>query len=474
MDTQKRYLRVWPAVAFVSLAAAIFAAHLYYTWSGSVWPLVLIGVASMSLGFEWNLRQRPPQRDYVSRGHVVFSVGAVVLIIAILLWLPPIIRVAQEPSFSSVAAIDAKVDRFLETQRAESPVLAAATFGGFGRGSAVLDCDQEVTRAALKPLLDAVDAARRREQRPVLLLIGMTDRMPLKPALKKQYDSNVGLAAARVDAVRACLDRARAPAPDLAPPMQILRLTTGPAYSPRAPEEAAAEAAKMALDRQVSALLFSLPATAAQPPTEPSSQPNASASDAQSWLAWPWLRGLLLTFGMGGLLGLAVVMIRKLQRQPPPGTRDPRSGTVDCQKAAEALAHVREMHQMFAELRTKNFNFFVVIVAAVIAAAASLTESSNSLLPFVAALTVALTCVIFFGIERRTVEMLGDARKELERLEEPLGVNLNRRDRWENDAQQTTQNPPRRRHITHTSLYFAAFTIVYGGALVAIRLYYPW
>lgn len=257
VDTQKLYLRVWPAVAFVSLAAAIFAAHLYYTWSGSVWPLVLIGVASMSLGFEWNLRQRPPQRDYVSRGHVVFSVGAVVLIIAILLWLPPIIRVVQEPSFSSVAAIDAKVDRFLETQRMESPVLAAATFGGFERGSAVLDCDQEVTRAVLKTLLDAVDTARRREQRPVLLLIGMTDRMPLKPALKKQYESNVGLAAARVDAVRACLDRA--PAPDLAPPMQILRLTTGPAYSPRVPEETAAEAAKMALDRQVSALLFSLP-----------------------------------------------------------------------------------------------------------------------------------------------------------------------------------------------------------------------
>lgn len=229
------------------------------------------------------------------------------------------------------------------------------------------------------------------------------------------------------------------------------------------------ETAKLALDRQVSALLFSLPAAAAAPASGSSSQPGSSAIGERTWPDRQWLRCLLLIVGVGGLLGLAATIFRKLPKHLPAGASAAQATAApDCDKAAEALAHVREMHQMFAELRTRNFNFFIVIVAAVITAAATLSERSNALLPFVAALAVALTCVVFFGIERRTVEMLGDARKELERLEEPMGVNLNRRDRW------VGATGPRRRYITHTNLYLAAFAIVYLGALVAIRLYYPW
>lgn len=463
------YLRIGLPLAFGSFAAAMLAAHLYYTSSESIWPLLLIGVAVMVLGFAWNARgSQPAYPEYASQGHVVLSAGVVVLIIATLLWLPSTIRVAQEPDFSSLAAMDAKIDRFLKTQRVDSSVLAAATLGGFEQGSAVLDCDGEVTHAALASLLDAVEVAHNRGQRPILLLIGMTDRMPLKPALRKQYESNVGLAAARTDAVRACLDVARADAPQLTAAMQTLRLTTGPAYSPQIPDLAFAEMAKMALDRQVSALLFSLPVTATESPSRSSSQPHSSASDKRP-PERQWLRCMLLILGVCGLIGLTVTIFWKIPKRAAPVVQaTPKAGPPDCQNAAEALGHVREMHQMFAELRTRNFNFFIVIVAAVIAAAATLKESDNLLMPFVAALAVALTCVIFFGIEKRTVEMIGDARLELERLEEPLGVNLNRRDKWVNAT------GVRRRTITHTTLYDWAFKIVYGGALVAICLYNPW
>lgn len=457
--------RIGLVVAFVSFAAALVAAHLYYMSDRSVWPLLLIGIALLALGFQWNARGTQPScTEYASQGHLVLSVGIVLLIVAILLWLPPTIRVAEEPEFSSVAAIDAKVDRFLKAQQTDSSVLAAATVGGFKQGDAVLACDDEATRVSLMPLLDAAETVRKRGQRSVLLLIGMTDRTPLKPALKQQYESNVALAAARVDAVRACL---RADAPHMAETVQILRLTTGPAYSPQVREAAPAETAKLALDRQVSALLFSLPVAAAAPPNEPSSPPSSSAVGERTRPDRQWLRCLLLIVGVGGLLGLAAAIFRKLPKQSPAGAPAGQAAVPACDKAAEALAHVREMHQMFAELRTRNFNFFIVIVAAVITAAATLSERSNALLPFVAALAVALTCVIFFGIERRTVEMLGDARKELERLEEPMGVNLNRRDKWEGAT------GPRRRYVTHTNLYMAAFAIVYGAALVAIRLHYP-
>jgi hypothetical protein len=63
--------------------------------------------------------------------------------------------------------------------------------------------------------------------------------------------------------------------------------------------------------------------------------------------------------------------------------------------------------------------------------------------------------------------MLGDAPKELERLEPLAGVNLSRPDTWAGPVR-------RRRYVSHTWLYTSAFVIVYLGALASIYVHSPW
>ncbi len=475
------YGRIGQGIALASFVAAMWAACLYIAADVAP-PMLLIGAAIVIFGLAWNDRgPKPEYDDYASPGQLAVAAGAVILIAAVLLALPSNLRVAEEaPEFSTVAAIDAKVDRFLKTRQTDPSVLAAATFGGFAPGSASLDCKEAATHGALESLLDRAAVAHKQRQQLVLLLIGMTDRTPLKPALRKQYESNVGLAAARVERVRACLASERPDAAAVIAAMQILRLTSGPVYSPEVSEPPAAETAKMALDRQVSALLFSLAVTTTQSPGKSASQSASKASGEATQAPRHWFRCVLLILGVGGLLALAVAIMRApahadtdkkeegdKKDEMAKSNLEVKKTAAECDKIAEALAHVREMHQLFAQLRSTNFNFFVVIVGAEIAAAASLTKTHNTLLPFVAALAVALTCVIFYGIERRTVEMIGDAREELERLEVSMGVYLSRADSWRNPA------VPRHRRLTHTNLYFTAFAVVYFGAIIALRLYYP-
>ena len=135
-----------------------------------------------------------------------------------------------------------------------------------------------------------------------------------------------------------------------------------------------------------------------------------------------------------------------------------------------AISHVRDLHQMFAELRTKNFNFFIVIIGAAITGVASVSGKTGpqaTMISFVISCAAALACVVFFGIERRTVEMLGDARAELERLEDRIGVALHRNDRWVGPG-------TRSRWITHSSMYLLVFVSTYLAAIVAIYRNYPW
>ena len=461
-----RFLPIALASLFGGLA--VCAAHLYYLDDGALWALWLTGFAIAGLG------AIAKRSGYPSRGDAALGASVVVFIIAALLELPSSARVEQRAEFSSLAAMDAKIDRFLKTRQVDSSVLATASFDGFEPGSEVLDCDSEPARDGLNAILDGVERARERGQRPILVLIGMTDRMPLGKALQKRYESSAGLAGARADAVRACLGTVRPDGRRIAKAMETVRLTTGPSYTPQVGEPAPVEAARMAQDRQVSALLISLPVSAAAPASTPASQPPnppRQASPPPIDRCEPGKGGWPLVLLVIGLGGLAVLALAVLPRSKKPASADapaiePDEKIPDSQ-LGEALTHVRDMHEMFAELRTKNFNFFIVIVAATIAGAAGVTEKTNVTLQFISSLAAAVTCIVFFGIEKRTVEMLGDARSELERLEKKVGVNLSRRDKW-------VGGKGRSRKVTHTSLYLSAFLIVYFGALASIYLHWPW
>jgi len=452
---------------------AFVAAHLYYQDEGAVWPLCLTFAAIALLGLAARAAERPTTRDgNASRGDIALGVSVIVLIATVLLAIPPESRVEQPPSnFMSLAAMDAKIDRFLKTRKTDPSVLANASFGGFEPGSEVLDCKSEEARRGLNSILDAIERAHGRNQRPVLVLVGMTDRMPLNKTLQRRYESSSGLASARADAVEKCLGAVSDNARRLVEATEIVRLTTGPSYTPQHRESASSAAAAMAQDRHVNALLISVPVGPTAKASAPAQPPGGQAQRRVAQLrvdlgSTTRGRGPMLVIGLLGIAALiwTYLLWRGNQGNPVVPEKEPEEA-VPAAQLGEALTHVRDMHAMFAELRTKNFNFFIVVIAATIAGAAGVTEKTNLTLQFISSLAAAVTCIIFFGIEKRTVEMLGDARQELERLEPLVGVRLSRRDKWVDGT--------RRRHVTHTRLYLAAFVIAYFGAIVSIFLHYP-
>lgn len=162
---------------------------------------------------------------------------------------------------------------------------------------------------------------------------------------------------------------------------------------------------------------------------------------------------------------LGAILLARPQENPtiapmPAATVEP--GNAGFAKQEIALTHVREIHQFFAELRSSNFNFFLILVGA---AAGAFVTSQNETIRFAAATAAAVICIVFFGLDSRAVEMIGDARRELEKLEVYFDVNLHRPDSW--------STRPRRRYVTHRTLYSAIFILAYCTALAAIYSHSP-
>lgn len=85
-------------------------------------------------------------------------------------------------------------------------------------------------------VVNAVDELKRRQRsghQVVLLVIGATDRLPIRGAKNHQFEANVGLARARAEAVkRALLARCSQSAPCILSDDQIISLVSGPKNTP--------------------------------------------------------------------------------------------------------------------------------------------------------------------------------------------------------------------------------------------------
>jgi hypothetical protein len=144
-----------------------------------------------------------------------------------------------------------------------------------------------------------------------------------------------------------------------------------------------------------------------------------------------------------------------------------------------ALKHVRELHQFFAELRSKNFDFFLILLGA--AAGAIVTQNASSIRLY-AAVAAAIICVVFFGLDARTIEMIADARRELEKLEPQFNVNVHRVDSWADRAKRpfvrrllecfTPRLKGRLSFISHKVMYRAVFVLGYLAS-IAIIWFHP-
>jgi hypothetical protein len=157
--------------------------------------------------------------------------------------------------------IDLRIDRLLDIiRRSEPAMLASGRFGGFGDGVELFDCKDAANQETVADINAGIARTRERQLQAVVLLVGGTDRRPLSQALRRRFESNAGLARARVNEVERCLDLspAQGAGPALRPP-EVIRLITGPSYTPGSQEAADVMSKKMAEDREVRAFVIGVP-----------------------------------------------------------------------------------------------------------------------------------------------------------------------------------------------------------------------
>lgn len=139
-------------------------------------------------------------------------------------------------------------------------MLSSAKFGGFGQGIESFNCADKVNEAKIAQINNAIHGAQKQQLRPVIFLIGSTDRKPLSRELRERFESNSGLARARVEAVERCLDIGivlGSPPPPNAP--EVVPLVTGPSYVPNVRDSDGVMSQMMAEDRSVKVFIIAFP-----------------------------------------------------------------------------------------------------------------------------------------------------------------------------------------------------------------------
>lgn len=175
---------------------------------------------------------------------------------------PIIGKLELKPEFSAKLAdsIELKLEQKFGSNGFIKPgLLAVSRFAGFASGSEKINCDDPTNIREIKITKDAISKARERKQPVVMILVGGTDKTPLAPTLKVRFESNAGLARARVHQVEQCLGvDTRMEGTSQGVDVQIMRLVTGPSYTPLASVVTDLEKQLMADDREVRILLIGL------------------------------------------------------------------------------------------------------------------------------------------------------------------------------------------------------------------------
>lgn len=139
--------------------------------------------------------------------------------------------------------------------RAQPMVLRAERFASFERGSAALDCFGPAHRSAIASVREAIRRAHGDGQDALVMLVGGTDREALSAPLRRRYESNTGLARARVNAVEHCLSLSELVGPS-GRATEAVRVVSGPGYTPDGHTDSAEVLAQTAEDREVRAFVF--------------------------------------------------------------------------------------------------------------------------------------------------------------------------------------------------------------------------
>ncbi len=259
---QHRYWMPFIALGFMTLfSMAALRAWLLYFEAVPRWPVTLVGALVVAVGVAaWRRGKRSP---WVC-AYTVIGLAAMIAAQGMpSLSLP--VKAAGDMEITVGADLNALLDMRLKQPlggggRAELGVLATARIGPFASGEDALDCADPAQAQALADLRAALADAQQRQQRVLLLLVGTTDRAPLLPTLRQRFGSDAGLARARVSAVERCLRLPPALSAKAPPLTDVLRVISGPAYTPASAAASAAAQQGMAEDRVVRAVLVGLQA----------------------------------------------------------------------------------------------------------------------------------------------------------------------------------------------------------------------
>ena len=132
------------------------------------------------------------------------------------------------PQRNGDGTVDALQDRM--------PLFETVRFGGFLEGNDGFDCKARSNIGSIDTINSAIARAQSRKLQPFVLLVGGTDRAALSFALRSRFESNSGLARARITAVERCLTLTGES--DAAFHPVVLRLVSGPSYTPRSSRRA--------------------------------------------------------------------------------------------------------------------------------------------------------------------------------------------------------------------------------------------
>jgi len=147
----------------------------------------------------------------------------------------------------------------VDPAKPSTSLVETARFAGFAEGDDKFDCSNPSNVVLINKVHSAIQRAETQRLHAILFLVGGTDRAALSPVLRARFESNAGLARARITAVEQCLNTSTESA--RAPHLEVIRLVTGHSYAPRLRESQAAAAMGQARDREVQALIIGMSAT---------------------------------------------------------------------------------------------------------------------------------------------------------------------------------------------------------------------
>lgn len=154
------------------------------------------------------------------------------------------------------------------------------------------------------------------------------------------------------------------------------------------------------------------------------------------------------------------------ERSPREDIHNPAQDTARAEFDSEAAAvaalnHARTMLIHSAELRVKNFNFFLVAAGVVIAAVARGLTGGALILVSGAGFIMS---VLFFALDIRVFQLIRDGRADLYAVEPRFGIRIHAVDRVA-DRERGLPGSRRSRLLTTTLVYRALFVLMAGLSL---------